>query len=759
MELAIYGKGGIGKSTIAANLSAALSSHGRQILQIGCDPKHDSTRLLLSGRSPRTVLDYMRVTNPPEYSIDAILEIGYGGVGCVEAGGPEPGVGCAGRGIISMFELLSLFGLKDKYDITLYDVLGDVVCGGFAVPIRREYADTIFIITSGEYMALYAANNILRGIRNYDGDDSRVAGIILNRRGLVGESERASRFADAVGLPLVADIPRSEIFAQAEARNMTLTEFEPESQEANIFIDLAKGLVNGISKFPANPLTDEDLERTILGTETSIQITMGAFVESESTSQIIMGTNGICESTEACFKAENAENTDNKTENPVNSIDLSSTNRYFSKNVMRGEPLTSCAFNGALAISTQIRDAVVLAHAPKSCVYISYNSMSSTGRRQLFERGSLLPSAVTPNLQATDMDESEMVFGGMGKLTDKIEEIKASQPKAIIVVSACPPAIIGDDIDKMRDLSAMNTPIFTLRTDGNMSGDYTQGVLMSYMELARQIIRPDVKPEDNVVNILFERPISRNTLENYEMIESYLDQMGVEVNCRFLCDTKYDNLANFKRASLNILANHDFTSEMLKEFFIKEYDSKFFDLKLPVGFHETEDWLRSIGEIFGKESIAEDIIAKNKIRYDKEVSLLNKSMKGLRLMVVTYSHDLDWLLGAAFDAGMEIAKLCILYSSTNDGFQTRFPVNFEIEENYNVGNRSRDIERTKPDILLTNYTFEPSGPLRLADRLPMSPISGFFTGLDMLNRWEGLLAMNLKGEWEKDEQLFNQYYA
>ena len=149
VEIALYGKGGIGKSTVSANLSAALANAGAKILQIGCDPKHDSTRLLMHGRAIPTVLDYLRDVQKDQAQIDSILHEGAFGIGCIEAGGPKPGVGCAGRGIISAFEFLERNDVKASYDVVVYDVLGDVVCGGFAVPMRREYADAIFLVTSG----------------------------------------------------------------------------------------------------------------------------------------------------------------------------------------------------------------------------------------------------------------------------------------------------------------------------------------------------------------------------------------------------------------------------------------------------------------------------------------------------------------------------------------------------------------------------------------------------------------------------------
>ena len=265
LEIALYGKGGIGKSTVSANVSAALALTGKRVLQIGCDPKHDSTRALMGGQNIPTVLEYLRDTPKEQAVVDAVLHEGAFGVGCVEAGGPKPGVGCAGRGIISAFEFLDRNRVKDGYDTIVYDVLGDVVCGGFAVPIRSEYADAIFLVTSGEYMALYAANNILRGIRSYDGDERcRVAGIVFNARNLEDEHVRVERFARAVGLPVVISIPRSPVFAEAERLNCTVMELDGPVREQELFAQFASYIANGPALHAARPLTDEELERCIL---------------------------------------------------------------------------------------------------------------------------------------------------------------------------------------------------------------------------------------------------------------------------------------------------------------------------------------------------------------------------------------------------------------------------------------------------------------------------------------------------------------
>lgn len=265
MQIAVYGKGGIGKSTVSANLSAALAMCGCRVLQIGCDPKHDSTRLLHHGRKVVTILDYLLDTPEDAQSLDGILMEGFRNVGCVEAGGPKPGMGCAGRGILTAFEFLNRFRTLEQYDQVVYDVLGDVVCGGFAVPVRKQYADAVFLVTSGENMAIYAANNILQGIRNLDPNAKRIAGILYNSRGVGDKATHVEAFAQAVGLPILARIPRSDVFAQAEQEAVTLAEWDVQAPETQIFLELARLVVDGPVLYEANPLSEEQMEAFMRG--------------------------------------------------------------------------------------------------------------------------------------------------------------------------------------------------------------------------------------------------------------------------------------------------------------------------------------------------------------------------------------------------------------------------------------------------------------------------------------------------------------
>ncbi|MBR5722451.1 MAG: AAA family ATPase [Oscillospiraceae bacterium] len=246
IKLAIYGKGGIGKSTCTANLAAAFAMRGKKVIQIGCDPKADSTINLLSGTPVTPVMDWMRDHDDEPDSLAQISQTGFGGVLCIETGGPTPGLGCAGRGIITTFSLLKELRLFETYqpDVVLYDVLGDVVCGGFAAPIREGYAEQVLIVTSGEKMALYAANNIHNAVKNFeDRSYAKVRGIIMNRRNVPDEEAKVRAFADANGLPVAADIPRSDDISRYEDMGKTVIEGDPDCETAKRFFALADLLI------------------------------------------------------------------------------------------------------------------------------------------------------------------------------------------------------------------------------------------------------------------------------------------------------------------------------------------------------------------------------------------------------------------------------------------------------------------------------------------------------------------------------------
>ena len=243
-KIAIYGKGGIGKSTTAANLSVAMSALGHKVLQIGCDPKADSTRLLTGGVPIPTVLDQLRSGREP--ALEELVFPGRGGVLCVEAGGPTPGIGCAGRGIITAFEKLEELSAYEVYqpDVVLYDVLGDVVCGGFAMPIRDGYADKVYVVTSGEMMSMYAASNIAAAVQNFRRRNyACFGGLILNRRNVERELELVDQLARELHTQIIGTIPRDPLVQQAEQLGQTVVEAFPDSPLAAVYTALAQKLL------------------------------------------------------------------------------------------------------------------------------------------------------------------------------------------------------------------------------------------------------------------------------------------------------------------------------------------------------------------------------------------------------------------------------------------------------------------------------------------------------------------------------------
>ncbi|MFW0884220.1 nitrogenase iron protein [Candidatus Acidulodesulfobacterium sp. H_13] len=261
-QVAIYGKGGIGKSTTTQNSLAALAELGKKVMLVGCDPKSDSTRLLLGGKCQETVLNSVREVGQENVTEEDVFRIGFGGIRCVESGGPEPGVGCAGRGIITSITTLEQLGSYEReLDYVFYDVLGDVVCGGFAMPIREGYAKEIYIVCSGELMALYAANNICKGVLKFANSGGvRIGGLICNSRNVDNEREMVAEFAKKLGTQMIQFIPRDNIVQRAEIKKQTVIEYDKDCSQADVYRQLAKNIEDNDMFIIPKPMTMQDLE-------------------------------------------------------------------------------------------------------------------------------------------------------------------------------------------------------------------------------------------------------------------------------------------------------------------------------------------------------------------------------------------------------------------------------------------------------------------------------------------------------------------
>ena len=246
LKIAVYGKGGIGKSTTVSNLASAFAGMGLKVMQVGCDPKADSTRGHLSGRQIPTILDTIREGRADIGLQDLVYE-GECGVLCAEAGGPTPGRGCAGKGIVTAFEQLNALKAFEIYqpDVVLYDVLGDVVCGGFAMPLRGGYADIVLIVTSGEMMSLYAAGNICTAVRDFSRySDLELGGLLVNQRNIEKENARVEEFAEELNVNIFGKIPRCGLVQSAEEQGKTVIALYPDSEQAEVYRSIAQNILN-----------------------------------------------------------------------------------------------------------------------------------------------------------------------------------------------------------------------------------------------------------------------------------------------------------------------------------------------------------------------------------------------------------------------------------------------------------------------------------------------------------------------------------
>ena len=266
-KIAIYGKGGIGKSTTTQNTVAGLVEAGNKIMIVGCDPKADSTRLMLDGLAQKTVLDTLREEGE-DVVLSDVRKVGYGGTLCVESGGPEPGVGCAGRGIITSINLLEQLGAysdDEQLDYAFYDVLGDVVCGGFAMPIREGKAQEIYIVVSGEMMAMYAANNISKGIVKFaESGGVRLGGLICNSRNVDNEREMIEKMAEKLGTQMIHFVPRDNMVQRAEINRKTVIDFAPDHSQADEYRALSKKINDNEMFVIPKPMELDELEELLI---------------------------------------------------------------------------------------------------------------------------------------------------------------------------------------------------------------------------------------------------------------------------------------------------------------------------------------------------------------------------------------------------------------------------------------------------------------------------------------------------------------
>ncbi|MGI6472402.1 MAG: nitrogenase component 1 [Candidatus Methanomethylophilaceae archaeon] len=669
LQIAVYGKGGIGKSTVSANISYILAGMGKKVLQIGCDPKHDSTRLLLDGNEQTTVLDYMRKTPPYDRHLEDIVLNGVRGIRCVEAGGPEPGIGCAGRGILSTFETLKNLGVEGlDLDVKIYDVLGDVVCGGFAVPLRNEYADGVYLVTSGEFMSVYAANNILKGIRNFDKGTPRVAGIILNHRGMENEYDMVERFAEAVGLPIVARIPRSEYFAEAESAGKTVSELYPDSDSAKEF-----------EKISSHILSIKNGETELLGSYPLDDAEMGRIAKGER----VLGNRGmpnlLPEGCLACMKTTTGKKTTTK------------------KKI-----INYCAAVGAVYGCMSVTDAVIIVHGPRSCAHIMYTLKVIAEIKR--GHGTDFRSS---NVHSTEMDDTISVFGGAGSLEQKIRDLILEGHKSFFIVTTCASGIIGDNaMDVVNAVSNEYPELYfrIIEADGNITGDMGEGYIAS-AEAMLDIVDNDVISEDMTVNTVAERYLFRRGRLPDKSTADLFSELGIRINCRFMYETSMDSMKNIKKGKFTFAASDESESKSIVRLFESKTGLRVEKETLPVGLRSYKEFHKKIGNLFGIENKAEEVCKQGERKYLSEVERLKKKLKGKRVIIENrFTPDMFWLLEILSDLDVEIVKIGMgPRHERKEGLDPRYDgLGIPYAEDYDILDLKSDVDKFKPDLILTD---------------------------------------------------------
>ncbi len=604
--LAIYGKGGIGKSTVSANLSYSLASEGLKVVQIGCDPKHDSTRLLTGGRPARTVMDIIDDIPSKNRRLEDVSCIGSNGVLCIEAGGPSAGVGCAGKGILTMFNMLESLGLDDLHpDIKVYDVLGDVVCGGFSVPMRPEHTDAVFIVTSGEFLSLYAANNILKGVARHSGGRPRSGGLIFNSRGSEWESRMVEAFSEAAGVPIVARFERSERFGLSEAAGKTLCESFPGSNEAEEFRRLARHVASLMKGDEAlcipRPLEDSQLEQ--LSAEGRVD-GIGSF------------------SDDLPIRAHSPSH-------PVIAA--------------RRPRRTGMGPMGAVLTAGRLTDVPVVVHGSGHC---GYNMLGEVRKIRRDEVGNVL---------CTCIGTQGAVFGGERQLESLLDSLAAANP-FIIVILTCMTSMMGDGSLTVAEKVMRRHPGTRIAV---IDANRIQEGVDAHIEVLRAILDQadmDIGSDGRTVRLLDDGALTRggSSLETY--VGRMLSPFGLDVRPAFLSDCTLEDVIGLRSTALFIMTER--SKENLKlEKILESKGMRVAMRPLPKGFREGVSWILHMGEMFSSPDVASGLAEAMESEYR---SALNSAgmLRDERIGIVESPFEAsDWIAETLEDAGAVPVRL------------------------------------------------------------------------------------------------------
>ncbi|MCQ2069906.1 MAG: AAA family ATPase [archaeon] len=604
LRIAVYGKGGIGKSTVSANVSYCLSAAGLKVMQIGCDPKHDSTRPLTYGPCP-TVLDTVRSTRPSERRPEMFVSEGVNGILCVEAGGPEPGIGCAGKGIMTMFHTLETLGIdRMDRDVCVYDVLGDVVCGGFAVPMRRDMSDMVVLVTSGEFMSIYAANNIMRGLVNFDTDGPRLAGLVFDSRGSPEEDAVVKRFSESTGVPVIARIPRSGLFRDSEKVGRTLCEVFPSSDEAGIFRTLSKDLLdihNGGRMCRPHPLTDAQVDLLMSGKD--------------------VGTGEYT------------------IERPQTSV---------PKNVFIPPLRIGRGPMGAAIEAGRVTDIPVVIHGTDSCGYGMYGEIA--GER--ISDGHTGDLGDAENLFCTGMGGLGTVFGGRERLEELLEELAGTHP-FVLVVTTCLADMVGEDVEGVAGKVMSRHPGTRIHVIGGNRPEQGADAHMEVLKAFCSLIDVNVEPSLPLLSVADDSFITYNRGHNRSALGEIASALGLRPGPELVNGCSLDDLVNAGRAKVIAMCEDTPSNRELKDILLSK-GLKVRHRCVPRGFRETVEWLEHMKKMDPSLGDPGRCIASLTSEYGRAVSECSHALTGKKIVLVTDgSEPVYWIEEALCDCGAD----------------------------------------------------------------------------------------------------------
>lgn len=556
---------------------------------------------------------------------------------CIECGGPAPGIGCAGRGVLTSFSELSSMGIgRVPCDYTVFDVLGDVVCGGFAVPMRAENSDGIVIVTSGEFMSLYAANNIMRGLLNFDRNGPRLIGLVLNRRGVPDEDAMVERFAEHTGTRIVARIPRDAVFEKAESLNDLVSHLYTDSPAVLALRELADAIVSasadaGMMTTP-RPLDDQNLFELAAGKELTHRTVDGSYIPTRKAPR------------ECDIKR-------------------------------------SCAARGAFTTLVSIEDCAVVVHGPLSCGYIfSRMAHGSLGRDNVF---------------VTGMDESASISGGERLLTDALDEA-VGRFRTVYVITCCVPAIIGDDVDgileRYRPLHE-GCRIVHLNTEGNMSGDYRDGEAMAMSEIA-DLMDPHATIDQRRVAVIRGTQFDKRTDANARTLGRMLDTFGLEVGCELLMGSTVDDIRGMPGSRMILLTSESANARRIADTVRAKAGRDIYVEAIPVGYRQYVRWLERMGSRFNVIDHAESEMSRLTAEYEAFIG--THRMDGKRVIICSImGRNVDWIADLLTDMGMEVLFIGMGGSGVRSS-----EGGHDIVAGYSMEALIEDVKRLEPDLIV-----------------------------------------------------------